>query len=237
MRLIDADALIEFCAERWIPLNIDAVNMQPTIQPVATETNDGDIISRQEAINMVRDVCDAIMSCCDSYYDSETGDEVYKDILEVDAILKCNKEIRIALRNMPSVQSEQSTDIQDVLQYLDNVLHPLVSPENWNVYSELYDMISNLPSAQPEPSKITEEQAILYLQSTGWMQNHDREMYESGLRERKTGRWIRGSYTDDDKRYNDYSYKCSECGNVVDYKKNFCPNCGADMRGEQDEID
>lgn len=33
MRLIDADALIEFCAERWIPLNIDAVNMQPTIQP------------------------------------------------------------------------------------------------------------------------------------------------------------------------------------------------------------
>lgn len=33
MRLIDADALIEFCAERWIPLNVDAVNMQPTIQP------------------------------------------------------------------------------------------------------------------------------------------------------------------------------------------------------------
>ena len=33
MRLIDADALIEFCTERWIPLNIDAVNMQPTIQP------------------------------------------------------------------------------------------------------------------------------------------------------------------------------------------------------------
>ena len=33
MRLIDADALIEFCAERWIPLNIDAVNMQPTIEP------------------------------------------------------------------------------------------------------------------------------------------------------------------------------------------------------------
>ena len=33
MRPIDADALIEFCAERWIPLNIDAVNMQPTIQP------------------------------------------------------------------------------------------------------------------------------------------------------------------------------------------------------------
>jgi len=33
MRPIDADALIEFCAERWIPLNVDAVNMQPTVQP------------------------------------------------------------------------------------------------------------------------------------------------------------------------------------------------------------
>ena len=33
MRPIDADALIEFCAERWIPLNIDAVNMQPPVQP------------------------------------------------------------------------------------------------------------------------------------------------------------------------------------------------------------
>lgn len=60
MRLIDADALIEFCAERWIPLNIDAVNMQPTIQTVATDINVGnnseipnssDTISRQQAID------------------------------------------------------------------------------------------------------------------------------------------------------------------------------------------
>ena len=68
-----------------------------------------DLISRQAAIELVRDVCDAIMSGCDSYYDSETDDEVYKDLLEVDAILKCNKEIRIALRNMPSAESERKT--------------------------------------------------------------------------------------------------------------------------------
>jgi len=36
--LIDRNALIEFCAERWIPLNVDAVNMQPTI----IEAEDGD---------------------------------------------------------------------------------------------------------------------------------------------------------------------------------------------------
>lgn len=46
---------------------------------------------------------------------------------------------------------------------------------------EISEQLSQLPSAQPE---ITEEQAIEHLQSTGWMQNHDREMYESGLRER-----------------------------------------------------
>ena len=55
MRAIDADALIEFCAERWIPLNIDAVNMQPTIQPEKTQLSQqgttSDLISRQQAID------------------------------------------------------------------------------------------------------------------------------------------------------------------------------------------
>lgn len=46
------------------------------------------------------------------------------------------------------------------------------------------EQLENMPSAQPEPSEITDEQAILHLQSTGWMQNHDREIYESGLKER-----------------------------------------------------
>jgi len=61
-----------------------------------------DYISRQAAIDLVKDVCDAIMSGCGSHYDEETGDEVFDDILEVDAILKCNKEVRIAMKHMPS---------------------------------------------------------------------------------------------------------------------------------------
>ena len=57
--------------------------------------------------------------------------------------------------------------------------HRLANPQ----YSIAYcigEAMRDLPSAQPE---ITDEQAIEHLQSTGWMQNHDREMYESGLRE------------------------------------------------------
>ena len=65
-----------------------------------------DLIDRQTAIELVRDVCDAVMSGCESWYDPEIEDEVYKYTREVDAILKCKKEVRIALRNMPSAQPE-----------------------------------------------------------------------------------------------------------------------------------
>ena len=30
-------------------------------------------------------------------------------------------------------------------------------------------------------------------------------------------------------------YKCSKCGYPEAYAPNFCPNCGADMRGADDE--
>ena len=37
----------------------------------------------------------------------------------------------------------------------------------------------------------------------------------------KRGRWIDGM-------------KCSECGQIDWTKPNYCPNCGADMRGEEE---
>ena len=49
----------------------------------------------------------------------------------------------------------------------------------------------------------------------------------------RTGRWI---YNDE--AYpggNPYGhYECDQCGEYVPHKTNYCPNCGADMRGEQD---
>ena len=69
-----------------------------------------DLISRQAAIDAVRDVCVAIMGGCESWYDPEIEDEIYKDIVKVDAILKFNKEVRIALKNMPSAQPEPLSD-------------------------------------------------------------------------------------------------------------------------------
>ena len=46
------------------------------------------------------------------------------------------------------------------------------------------------------------------------------------------GHWIMGKYTDDDLRYNDYSYRCNRCGKIVDFEENYCPHCGVRMYKE-----
>lgn len=171
-----------------------------------------DTISRQAALELVKDVCDAIMSGCKSHYSSEVGDEVYDDILEVDAILKCNKGIRNALRDMPSAQPEPSTEIQEILNYLDTTLHPIVSPDNWNVYAELHDMVSRLPSAQPdrgytEQIKWERDLAIRQLADLGY-----------GLGEKPR--------TQDYKTDHGYMWLCPKCGLPVHSDFEKCVRCG-----------
>lgn len=45
--------------------------------------------------------------------------------------------------------------------------------------------------------------------------------------DRPKGEWI------EEDEYGDL-FVCSECGSANVYKDNFCPNCGADMRGEDE---
>ena len=52
------------------------------------------------------------------------------------------------------------------------------------------------------------------------------------LPERQRGRWVH--YDEGDF---DYDYKCSNCGYAVWDDSDFCPGCGADMRGGQNEAD
>ena len=53
------------------------------------------------------------------------------------------------LEKLPSVQSILSTEIDEILNYLDKKLHPIVSPEHWDTYSKLHDMISQLSFVDP----------------------------------------------------------------------------------------
>ena len=46
-------------------------------------------------------------------------------------------------------REEKAMTKQEILGYLDDVLHPIVSPDNWYVYSDLYDMIEELPFEEP----------------------------------------------------------------------------------------
>ena len=74
---------------------------------------------------------------------------------------------------------------REAVNWLINILADIGKVEHsdlWHYEQALTEIKDMLESEQPEPSEITDEQAILHLQSTGWMQNHDREMYESGLR-------------------------------------------------------
>ena len=49
----------------------------------------------------------------------------------------------------------------------------------------------------------------------------------------RRGKWI---YSEEAMFGNPYgSYKCSACDNGMLHKTNFCPNCGARMKGADDE--
>lgn len=47
-------------------------------------------------------------------------------------------------------REEKAMTKQEILGYLDDVLHPIVSPDNWYVYSDLHDMIEELPFEENE---------------------------------------------------------------------------------------
>lgn len=158
------------------------------------------------------------------------------------------------LMMLPSAQPEPSTEIQEILNYLDTTLHPIVSPDNWYVYSELYDMVSALPSVQPEPCEDAVSRKAVYeamvekgQRSRRYRLGETWELNGTEIREaldtvpsvtpkRKTGKWI-------DQKGGGCC--CSECGRYaldevdgnfihVAAKSNYCPNCGADMRQREE---
>lgn len=91
--------------------------------------------------------------------------------------------------------------------------------KHWDGHTEKdVTRLLSLTSAEPDKDLIHLQKEQAYMQG-----------YEDGRKSRK-GKW---ELHTDEKFDIDY-YKCSECGYEL-YRKmdisNFCPNCGADMRG------
>ncbi len=87
---------------------------------------------------------------------------------------------------------------------------------------EYCGLIDNAPTVEPE---ITEKQAILLLINNGWLVNHDKELREKW--ERPHGEWL---FVDNDWG----TFQCDQCKKHSSINYNYCPNCGADMRGGED---
>ena len=94
-------------------------------------------MSRTDDLVRRKDVIDALHGLAHRFEDPEDW-----CILEGEAEFVVSK--------LPSAEPETSADIQIILDYLDNVLHPLVSPDHWEAYSMLHDMVSVLQPAQSE---------------------------------------------------------------------------------------
>jgi len=82
-------------------------------------------------------------------------------------------------------------------------------------------------------SPITEEQwddiMDVDFDHTDRIMFHTKHGKEVEFVKRKNGHWL--LFGDS---YMEFC-KCSNCGHSEDSRKNFCPECGADMRGGQDE--
>lgn len=59
----------------------------------------------------------------------------------------------------------------------------------------------------------------------------------SDVAEIKRGEWKIVCFFDCDDGTSQMMVKCSVCGNTQGVLTNYCPECGADMRGEQDGLD
>lgn len=71
--------------------------------------------------------------------------------------------------------------------------------------------------------EITEEEAIYFLQNSGWMKNHDKELT---LHNQRTVKVIE---PDCIQNYWSASGKCGACGLYLDKKHSYCPGCGSKL--------
>ena len=81
--------------------------------------------------------------------------------------------------------------------------------------------------------KGVEKSDIEFLLSVYKEHQEKNNILTADVRENVKSKWIENHFVDE--KGNDYigSVKCDNCGRILARKENYCPDCGADMRGEK----
>lgn len=200
-----------------------------------------DLIDRQQAIDAM---CDACSDWCD--------EGVCKKVSAIQKLPSAQPERQVELDG-----TESNIEILSELRAQFNCFDEVEEP----CYRALSDAICAL-SAQPERMRFV-QQAVNTIMHTARSDSIKDKSFRNAARmiqnaidgepqefepipdepERKKGKWIwwyEESFTEHATEYKPHC-KCSECGREcapsVATFSNFCRNCGADMRGERDEVD
>ena len=219
------------------------LDAQPKTHDKRSETHASDLISRQTAIDIVNKYKKSHMILWGKPMVGAAS--IVIELEELPPVQPETHDKRTETHACDCIERQAAIDAleQAKEQYFDRRV----------IIGKMQDVVSNLPSAQPEPCedavsrKAVEEMLKNEFPARGmWEIEGDvvketvcemlvdalmgLEKLPSVTPKRKTGRWL-DNYQ--------YGYKCSECGAYLeidcgDAEMNFCPNCGADMRGEQE---
>lgn len=165
--------------------------------------------------------------------------------------IKCEdmRKVLNVLKKMPSAEPKHSIAEwqKDFREYINMLNIPR------DDYNGIMEYINDLPSVEPEINK----QELIRTMNAGIIATNTEDVYSCGMRNgirwcralledgppkfedasqyaelRKKGYWIKKEPTI--KELHGCYYECSKCHkfSLPFQKLNFCPNCGADMRGE-----
>ena len=123
----------------------------------------------------------------------------------------------------------------------DVIEHAEVNGESREFIRKLMDYIEDADAVEPKTGDlIKREDAIKAIEDlpnayNGWSDTYDKAyiigtLEEAPSAEPKQGEWERIPYS-----MADYGRRCSLCHFKVGSPTNFCPNCGARMKGADDE--
>lgn len=78
-----------------------------------------DLLDKDLVLDTIKRICIEVLEECDSHYDCDICDYVYDDTKEVNAILRVNKAIRAAIKNMESEHEliSRKEAIRSITQY------------------------------------------------------------------------------------------------------------------------